>query len=229
VAKLTTSKPKDPDMWGIEQVCAKAGRQFMATGHSDPIPVVAVMSVKKVETEADDELPVHTAVMEFRRLEAVTDPELKRVARAVIDRQAVMRRGVTGVLPFEERNLLDDALGRVFTADDARQERDEFESKVDAELTENDRLRRHLHVVHKFDAVEAFDAGIDDVQRWHDSEHNGPVPFGGGDVGKHAEDWQGWTRLDLETAEADTDGDEPDDPDGRQGDHEDGTYRGPYA
>src|SRR3954471_24896722 len=118
--KLTPGAPKDPDAWGLHTAVTRAVKTFMLTGHKDAIPVVGVLRIKNVVTESDDDMPpVHSGVLEIPRLEAVTDTELQRVARAVIERSAVARRGVGATLPFEESNLLDDAFGIRFDIDDA--------------------------------------------------------------------------------------------------------------
>jgi hypothetical protein len=168
--KFSSKVPKG-EGWGVEDSVRSAADQFEHTGASPLIPCIAIIGIDKVVTENGEEGPVRTAVVKLVRIEALTTPKAIREAQKLILRAVQARNQTTGqpMLPFEEDEILRMAFGGV---DVDKIEQDEREEIEDQNLTDLDRLRRHLVAVHGKDQTEIDRMEVTDVRELHDVEHN---------------------------------------------------------
>lgn len=199
-SKFSAEVPKG-DGWGVDAAIAEIVRKIMAGAKSDLIPVVGVIDVKEVKI--DPETHNLIAVVRVRRLEALTTLETIRNAQRMLMNQWAERRGEGAILPFEEKEMIEKAFGGV---DVAQLEQDEAEARKDEGLSELDRLREHLIVVHGQSRVEVDEMDDIDTRKLHHEMHE--TLAANTDVADHAEDWWAWRRVDLEE-ETSEDGAEP--------------------
>lgn len=207
MSEFSAARPKG-DAWGVEDSIEKAMEEFMETGRTPIIPCLIGLGIKRVKTDAGPDGPEHTAVVFIARINALTTITRLRAAQAMLIEEVSARRGEGTMLPFDVKKGIDDMFAGVNLEDVEREELDAKEADEDGRLTENDRLRKHLVAVHKLDDHGlAWDGTDADVNREHERLHETPEDG----APAHDAEWLGWTRLDLETAEADGDGETPDD------------------
>jgi hypothetical protein len=202
-SKFSSEVPKG-DAWGVEDAIADAVDEFMKTGVSPMIPSISILDIKEVKI-----LPggAKVAVVRVRRLEALTTLKAIREAQRMLLKEWENRRGEGAVLPFEEKEIIEAAFGHLNVE---LIEQDEAEAKEDEDMSEPDRLRKHMTSVHNHRPDEVSGWDDLDVRRTHHDEHQPDAQPG---MPAHDEDWWAWRRVDLEAAEADPDNDtgDPDD------------------
>jgi hypothetical protein len=208
-SKFSSEVPKG-DAWGVENAVAEAAAEFEATGHSPMIPCIAVIGIKEVQLRSGDDGPTRVAVVNIRRIEALTTDSAIRTGQKLVMKAMENRRGPDTMLPFDEAEMITQAFGGVDVATLEREEQDARELAEDKAMDDPQRLRRHLVAVHNHTADEIEGMEWADVRTLHDSDHerdpaDGLVP--------HDKDWWEWRRASLEAAEADADAENTADPD----------------
>lgn len=169
MAKFSAEVPKG-DGWGIDEVVMDAVRAIQAGEKSPMIPIMGVIDIKeiKIDPETHNVIPV----VRIRRMEAlVTTDQIRNGQRMIMERWAE-RKGEGAVMPFENDDVLQRAFdGSAQPVGEALQ--DDEEGKIDAELDETGRLRRHMIAVHDFDPNVMLDddTAPADVARSHDEQH----------------------------------------------------------
>lgn len=163
-------KPKD-DGWGIEEAVADAAEKVRAGEKSPMIPVIGAVDIK--ELKIDPATGEHTAIVQIRRINAITSVERARAAQTMILQEVAAMRGEGTMLPFEEKDIIERAFGGMTGKTVGDQLQDDEEASIDEGLSDVQRLARHLVAVHDYDPKilndeETTDA---DVHRAHDAEH----------------------------------------------------------
>jgi hypothetical protein len=208
VSRLSSKKPKD-DGWGIEEAVAKAADQVLEGLKSPLIAVVGFVDIK--ELKIDPTTQQHEAIVQIRRITAITTPERAREAQTMILKEVAALRGEGAMLPFEEKDILERAFGGEMTGKTVGEQlQDDEEAKIDAELDDDGRLRRHLVAVHDFNAsiITDDEATPADLHRFHDADHEkDPADRAWPD---HDPEDRMWRRVDL--ADMLGDAEEPADP-----------------
>jgi hypothetical protein len=213
--EFSAERPKG-DAWGIEDAVSAAVAEFEATGQSPMIPCIAVIGIKGVRLTPGDNGPTRTPIVQIRRIDALTSTKAIREGQKLIMKAIEDRKGGDGaaMLPFEEKEILEMAFGGV-NLDQIEQ--DEREAKLDEGMTDPDRLRQHLVAVHKLEHAEVEGWEFADVRLRHDSDHDALDAGEQTGLPPHDREWWAWRRVDLEAAEAESDGmptddaDQPDD------------------
>lgn len=191
------------DAWGIEQAIADAVRRINAGEKSPLIPVMAMIDIKTIKL--DPETHSQTAIVRVRRITGLTSIENVRAAHRIAMEEAARLAGEGAVLPFEVKTMIDEAFSGI---DVKTIEQDENEKQADEAMTDNDRLRRHMVVVHGYDANDALiiDKPDNVVALQHEEEHKQaeddemePVDFPAHDVESLA-----WRRVDVADLLADS-------------------------
>jgi hypothetical protein len=195
-SKFSSQVPKG-DGWGVERAVAKAVRKIQAGERSPLIPIIGVMDIKKLDI--DTETGNVVAHVRLRRVESLDTLEAIRDGQRLLLKEWANKRGEGAMLPFEEKEFIDSA----FTAVNVEEiEQDEREALEDADLTDMDRLRRHLQVVHGWDGTDVRLAMEDTALRnEHLEEHQALTAGGGGEVDDHDPDWWAWRRVELAEAQ----------------------------
>lgn len=159
-----------------------------------PAPHVAVLILDVRKVEVDPETGARTAVLGIRRVQPVQTDGGRRAVEAVLFDEFSIENGP--VLPFDVAAVTEAAfkdLPRSIS------EVDERESREQENMTAADELRRHLARVHQRD--DALTMTEQEAQERHRADHAGDeLP----EHLRHAEDWRGWTRADIEAAEAES-------------------------
>lgn len=163
-------KPKD-DGWGIEEAVADAAEKVRAGEKSPMIPIIGAVDIK--ELKIDPATGEHTAIVQIRRINAITSVERARAAQTMILQEVAAMRGEGAMLPFEEKDIIERAFGGMTGKTVGDQLQDDEEATIDAETDDDGGLRRHLIAVHAFDPNVVFDeeTSTADVERSHDEEH----------------------------------------------------------
>jgi hypothetical protein len=167
---MSSMKPKD-DGWGIEEAVADAAEKVRAGEKSPMIPVIGAVDIK--ELKIDPATGEHTAIVQIRRINAITSVERARQAQTMILQEVAAMRGEGAMLPFEEKEIIERAFGGMTGKTVGDQLQDDEEASIDEKLTDVQRIARHLVAVHDFDPKilnddETTDA---DIHRAHDTEH----------------------------------------------------------
>jgi hypothetical protein len=221
-SQFSSEVPKG-DAWGVEHALDQAAREFEETGHSPMIPCIAVLGVKEVKLIQGDDGPARKIVAKLFRVNALTTPQAirdgqKLILRALGDQQG--RGDSPPILPFETKDVLEMAFGSLNVKEI---EQDEREAMEDQNMDDPQRLRRHLVAVHKMTPDEVEGMEWVDVQTRHKSDHDRPAEDG---LPPHdVESWI-WRRVDLEAAEAESDGTPDGDEDQDAAEDEDDTADG---
>lgn len=208
-SKFSSEVPKG-DAWGVEGALEKAAIEFEETGHSPMIPIIGVLGVKKVELVPGDDGPSRQIVARLFRINALTTVKAIRDGQKLVLRALQDRDGRTDapMLPFEEKQIIDMAFGGLNVDTIEQDEREQIE---DQNMDDPQRLRRHLVAVHQHKPEEIEGLEWVDVRTLHDSDHARPPEDG---LPPHDPEWWAWRRLDLEAAEAESDGAADAQPDG---------------
>jgi hypothetical protein len=212
--KFSAAVPKG-DGWAIGSAVEEAVAEFMRTGRSPLIPCIAFVAIARNTTEPDK---VQIPVVQLVRIESLDDDDAMRRGRDLIYQQWERRhRGQT--MPLDLREQIDEA----FPVDGAPPEPDDLitaaraaeaeqhaqidaaEAEIDADLTDPQRLRRHLVAVHKWPADDPRlnEMPDHDIINAHRGEHE---PGANPGMPEHDVDWWQWRRVDIEAAEATSDG-----------------------
>ncbi len=206
-SKFSSQVPKG-DAWGVERAIAAAALEFEETGRSPAIPCIAVIGIKGVNLgTGDGDGPTRIPVVQILRIESLTTPDAiregqKLILKALGDRDK-LDKGGQPMLPFEETDILNMAFGDM----NAEQiERDERERIEDENIDDPERLRRHLIAVHGLTELEAHGMEWVDVTTRHSSDHDTLDAGEETGLAPHDREWWGWRRVDLEAAEAESDG-----------------------
>lgn len=212
-SKFSAEVPKG-DAWGVEAAVAAAVLEFEETGRSPAIPCICVIGIKSVSlTPGDgDSGPARVATVVVRRIESLTTKEAiragqKLILKALGDRNKLDGNGAP-MLPFEQAEILGMAFGNLSVTEIEQDEREKIE---DENIDEPERLRRHLKAVHGVTDDEMQGMEWVDVTTKHSSDHDALEAGDGGGLPDHTRDWWAWRRVDLEAAEAESDG-TPDEP-----------------
>jgi hypothetical protein len=159
-----------------------------------PAPHVAVLILDVKKVEVDPETGARTAVLGIRRVQPVRTNAGRKAVESVlfdeysIDNGPVMPHDVAAVTAAAFTDL-PRSLAEV----------DEREAREQDQMTDADELRRHLARVHQRD--EALTMTEQEAIERHRADHAGDeLP----EHLRHAEDWLGWTRADIEAAEAES-------------------------
>lgn len=212
MSRLSSKKPKDDGAWGIEESIANAAEVVLSGGKSPLIAVIGFIDIK--ELKIDPVTQLHEAIIQIRRVTAITTPERAREAQTMILKEVAAMRGEGTMLPFDEKDILERALGTEMTGKTVGEQlQDDEEAKIDADLDEPGRLRRHLVAVHDFDPNVIFDeeaTSVADVNRTHDEEHaKDPADRAWPD---HDPESTMWRRVDLADILADAEEPADDEP-----------------
>lgn len=205
-SKFSSEVPKG-DAWGVEDAVAAAATEFKMTGRSPMIPCIAVVGIKEIKLSSGDDGPTSIPVVKIFRLEALTTSKAIREGQKLILRALQDRSQGTGaeMLPFEEAEVLKMAFGDVDVDVIEQDEREEIE---DQNISELDRLRRHLVAVHDHPQAEIDGLETVDVRQLHDSDHDtldeGVTSI---DVHPHDREWWAWRRVEIAEAAAEADDD----------------------
>jgi hypothetical protein len=201
--KFSAEVPKG-DGWGVDKAVAAAVKKILNGEKSPLIPVIGVIDIKAVTT--DPETGNVIATVRVRRLESLDDLETIREGQRVLMRAWAAKRGEGAMLPFEEKEFIE----RAFDGFDVAEiEQDEKEALEDQDLSESDRLRKHLQTVHGWEETDIRLAMEDSALRQeHVQEHEVPEPS----YPQHDVEWWAWRRVDLDAAESAVE-DEPADSD----------------
>lgn len=205
-SKFSAEVPKG-DAWGVEQAVAAAAAEFQMTGRSPMIPVVGVIGIKEIKLSSGDDGPTSIPVVKVFRIESLTTAKAIREGQKLILRALQDRAQGTGaeMLPFEEAEVLKMAFGDV---DIDKIEQDEREQIEDENISELDRLRRHLVAVHGHDQAEIDGLETVDVRQMHDAEHDViEADEDSGVVPAHDREWWAWRRVEVAEAELNADDD----------------------
>lgn len=195
-SKFSSQVPKG-DGWGVERAVAKAAKRVQAGERSPLIPVIGVLRIK--ELKIDPETGNITPVVQLMRVESLDTLEAIREGQRLLLKEWAAKRGEGAMLPFEEKEFIDRAFQDLNVEDI---EQDEREALEDADLTDMDRLRRHLRVVHGWEETDVRLAMEDTALRnEHLEEHKVLAAGGGGEVDDHDPEWWAWRRVDLEEQE----------------------------
>lgn len=189
--EFSNERPKG-NAWGIEDAVSAAVKEFMKTGRSAVIPIIGAISIKTVKVVAGEDGPVFVPVVAVKRINALGDPESIKVGQRLILKAIADLEGPRGVdmLPFDEKETITSAFGGL-NAEEV--ERDDQELAEDQMLTDPDRLRRHLTIVHGFAPAEIAEMETVDVQRTHQAAHNPLAET----VMPHDVEWWEWRRIIL--------------------------------
>lgn len=195
-SKFSSQVPKG-DGWGVERAVALAVKAIQAGEASPLIPVIGVMDIKKLDVDA--ETGNVTAHVRLRRVESLDTLDAIRDGQRVLMNAWADKRGEGAMLPFEEKEFIERAFSGV---DLAAIEQDEREALEDANLTDMDRLRKHLVIVHGWEEADVRLALEDTALRnEHTAEHEELSTAGGLDgVDDHDVEWWAWRRVDLAEA-----------------------------
>ncbi len=195
-SKFSSQVPKG-DGWGVEKAVRKAAESVLAGGGSPLIPIIGIIDVKEVKVDGESGETI--AVVRLRKVESLDTLDAIRDAQRILMKEWANKRGEGAMLPFEEKQFIEQA----FTGIDIEAlEQDEREALEDADLTDMDRLRRHLQKVHGWDETDVRFAIEDTALRnEHTSEHEALSAAGGlGEVDDHDVEWWAWRRVDLAEA-----------------------------
>ncbi len=193
-SKFSSQVPKG-DGWGVEKAVRAAAEEVMQKRPSPLIPIIGVIDVKEVKIDGESGETI--AVVRLRKVESLDTLDAIRDGQRVLMRAWADKRGEGAMLPFEEKQFIEQA----FTGVDIEAlEQDEREALEDADLTDMDRLRRHLRVVHGWEETDVRLALEDTALRnEHASEHETLLVAGGLDgVDDHDAEWWAWRRVDIE-------------------------------
>jgi hypothetical protein len=198
VTKFSASAPKGDGNGFDGPIASEMIRDVMEGRRSRPRAAIVLFGSKEVKIGEDGEA---TLVLKLLRVEPLTDPDHFSEAERILHREWEKRSGKP-MLPFDlEKQVRDTFAGMV--SDGAQ---DEIDEKRRENMSPADELREHLKAVHGCDAAQ----GMSDTEAklQHEADHAEEEPG----FPPHAQDWHGWTRLDLETALADADDEVSDDP-----------------
>lgn len=208
-SKFSSEVPKG-DAWGVENAVADAMAEFEKTGRSPIIACVALIGIKKITLESGDDGPNRIAVINLRRIEALTTDRAIRNGQKLVMQALEDRRGTGTMLPFEEQEILRMAFGGLSVADVEQEEQDKRESEEDERMDDPQRLRRHLVSVHGHATIEVEGLEWADVRALHDSDHERDPADG---MPPHDPEWWEWRRVMVEAAESDAPATDPDEND----------------
>lgn len=169
-----------------EQLCTA-----VAEGHvPPPMSAILILDVKKVEVDPDT--GERTAHLRIRRSQPVLTPEGRKAVETVLFDEYAIENGP--VLPFDVNQITKAAF---VDLPRSLEEVDQREAREAESMSPADELRRHLERVHgRSDAVTMTDG---EAEERHRKDHDGdelPVAL------QHDPEWIGWTRADIEAAEA---------------------------
>lgn len=197
--KLSNTAPKD-DMLAVDEAVRKTIKDHKVTGRGEMFACIAIYRIKDVDVQGVEdghEGPVDVVTLVQKRLEAITDPHLLRLLYEVLTHQVTLRRGIATLPGFEETEQFEEAFAGMAPAAD------------EDKLTEDDQLRAHVIAVHRWDPDGLAAGPIAAVRAEHANQHNAADMAING-VPAHDVSWLGYSRDDLEVAEADQELD-PDD------------------
>ena len=195
--KLAAALPKGAaNGWADQDIASSLYRTRAARREEQPHVAILIYGIKKAEALDDD---VNQTTIKVLRAQPVLSEEGRRtIERLLVEEYGEQTMGLT--MPFELA-----ALSKRAFADLPRTaaEVDEEESAEQDRMSPTDELRRHLERVHG--RAEAAGMTAEEADHRHDADHEGDLPS----ELAHDREWMGWTRADIEAAEAESDGAAP--------------------
>jgi hypothetical protein len=189
--KLDAKLPKGDPNGFDDGVIAEEHARARLEGRDRMYVAVILYDVHPAAVGADG---VTTAKARVRRVQPVQTDDGRRAVEGVLRDEYTARHG-GAMLPFEVASVTKAAF-----ADLPRtpSEVDEEEERERENMSPHDELRRHLERVHgRADAHLLTDA---EAAHRHEADHDGDMP----EMLQHDREWTGWTRADLEAAEAES-------------------------
>ncbi len=165
------------------------------TEHRQPRPLAAILILDVKKVEVDPESGDRTAHLQIRRAQPVLGVAGRKAVEEVLFEEYSTEHGP--VLPFEVSQIT-----KLAFADLPRDpsEVDAMEERERDAMTPLDELRRHLGRVHGREDAHLMTK--EEAEHRHSADHDGDLPA----ELAHEADWHGWTRSDIEAAEAEADG-----------------------
>lgn len=209
--KLAGALPKgDPNGFADAVLAEELARTVVEGRAFQPRVAVIVYDAKAATVGTDGEV---TVTVRVRRVQPVASDVNRRAIEQVLLSEYREQTGAH-TLPFDVEGVTKAAFVDLPKTDE---EIDAIEADEQDNMSPTDELRRHLERVHGVKEAHLLTPEAADAK--HESEHDGDMP----EVLAHNRGWFGWTRADIEAATAESDGDDPDDPDPLQGHRDDGT------
>lgn len=192
--KLAGALPKgDPNGWADPQLAEELARTVTEGRSVQPRVAVVVYDAKAVNVATDGEV---TVTVRVRRVQPVSSMTNRRTIEQVLLTEYREQTGAA-MLPFDVEAVTKQAFVDLPKTDE---EIDAEEADEQDRMSPTDELRRHLERVHG--VAEAHLLTAEEADAKHEAEHDGDMP----EVLAHDRDWLGWTRVDLEAAQAESDG-----------------------
>jgi hypothetical protein len=196
--KLAGALPKgDPNGFADPVLAEELARTVVEARAFQPRVAVIVYDAKSATVGTDGEV---TVTVRVRRLQPVASMTNRRAIEQVLLSEYREQTGAH-VLPFDLESVTKAAF---VDLPKTNEEIDAQEADEQDHMSPTDELRRHLERVHG--VPEAHLLTPEAAEAKHEAEHAGDMP----DVLAHDREWLGWTRADLEAAQAESDGDDPD-------------------
>lgn len=190
--KLAGALPKgDPNGWADEILAEELARTVTEGRQLQPRAAVIIYDAKSVNLGTDGTVTVNVRV---RRVQPVVDDAHRRSIEQILV-EAYRAQTGAAILPFDVESVTKAAFVDLPKTDE---EIDQQEAEEQDNMSPTDELRRHLERVHGVESAHLMTAEEADAK--HEAEHDGDMP----DVLAHDRDWLGWTRADLEAAEAES-------------------------
>lgn len=197
VIKLAGALPKEAtNGWADDVLAEELWRAKIEGRNIQPRVAVLIYDVQEAKV---DKSGAHVVTTRVRRVQPVDSMANRRLLEQVLLSEYREQTG-SHTVPFDVAAITKQAFVDLPKTDD---EIDMEEADEQDSMSPTDELRRHLERVHGIGEAHLYTAQEADAK--HEAEHDGLMPS----VLDHEPDWIGWTRVDIEAATAETDGQEP--------------------
>ena len=196
VIKLAGALPKEaPNGWANRELAEELWHAKIEGRNVQPRVAVLIYDVQDAGINKNGD---HVVTVRVLRVQPVDSLSNRRALEQVLLSEYREQTG-SHTVPYEIAGITKQAFVDLPKTND---EIDLEEADEQDSMSPTDELRRHLERVHGIADAHTYTAQEADSK--HEDEHAGFLP----DVLAHEPDWIGWTRVDIEAATAETDGED---------------------